>query len=226
MPSGFSMSSSLAPQTWISSTEACTSDKQPLHVLDGKHLLAVLRVARADDVLADAGPGMLLEEAALLDAAGAAHQRQRPVDDVGRDPGPDLGVELGQPLLGDAGIGPQHAVGMGQRHGQRALVACALARFTAGFSGATSAASLSWRSPLNTAWRSDAVGGPAADLDLGHQLRLHPAHVAPHLGRRRLVERRRSQRGSPPAGATGPRPPRSRSPSRRGRHRRACPCRE
>ena len=47
MPSGFSMSPSLAPQTWISSTEACTSDEQPLEVLDGEQLLAAVGIARA-----------------------------------------------------------------------------------------------------------------------------------------------------------------------------------
>ena len=105
-----------------------------------------------DDVLADAGPGVLLEEAGLVDAAGAAHQRQRPVDDVGRDPRPDLGVELGEALLGDADVGPQHAVGVRERHRQRRRRALA---FAVGASAATtSAACLSWRSPLNTAWRT------------------------------------------------------------------------
>ncbi len=36
----------------------------------------------------------------------------------------------------------------------------------------------------------DVVRGPAADLDIGHQRRLGPAHVAAHLRRRRRLERR------------------------------------
>src|SRR5262245_21892060 len=62
---------------------------------------------------------MLLEKAALGDTTRAAQQRQRAVDQARRDPWPDLGVELGQTLLGDADIGPQQAIGMSESDGQR-----------------------------------------------------------------------------------------------------------
>ena len=60
------------------------------------------------------GPGMLLEEAALLGARGAAHQGERAVDDVRQEPVRDLDVELGEALLGDALFLPEHPVGMGE----------------------------------------------------------------------------------------------------------------
>ena len=59
---------------------------------------------------------MLLEEALARVAFGAAHQRERPVDDVRQNPIGDLLVILGQVVLGDALLGIQDAVRVGQPH--------------------------------------------------------------------------------------------------------------
>ena len=223
MPSGFSMSASVAPHTWISSTEACTSDSRPSRSGDGEDLLAVLRIARAHDVIAHPRPGVLLEEAGVLDPAGTAHQRQRPVDDVGRDPRPQLGVELGEPLLGDAGRRPQHPVGVRERDRQLGYAALA-SRWS--LARTTSATSLSALSPLNTAWRTIPSAVQPRSSTSATSERLHPAHVAPAFRRRRRLERRARRCEWRRAAARGPRQRGWNSPSRRGRHRRACPCRE
>ena len=81
---------------------------------DQRVLVVVERVAEGQDLAAEALPGVLLEEALALGAARAAQQRHRTVDDEGRHPRPDLGVVVGEALLGDAGVRPVDAVGVGQ----------------------------------------------------------------------------------------------------------------
>ena len=55
---------------------------------------------------------MLLVEALARVALGAAHQRERPLDDVRQNPIGDLLVVLGQVALGESVLGIQHAVGI------------------------------------------------------------------------------------------------------------------
>ena len=80
----------VCPDTWISSTEACISESRPSTFLmassssppSGSRLLAMCSPMPAQ--------ACFWKKQLSLDAAGAAHQRQRPVDHVRRDPRPDL----------------------------------------------------------------------------------------------------------------------------------------
>ncbi len=74
------------------------------------------RIARQHDMRVHAFPCVLLEECLAVDAVRAAHQRQRPPDDEGRDARPDFGVIVGEPFLGYAVFRPVEPVGMGQLH--------------------------------------------------------------------------------------------------------------
>ena len=107
-----SMSSMVEPQTWISSTPACTSVSRPSRSVDVDQLLAVAVLDAVDALAGEARGGVLLEEALPVDAFRAAHQRERAVDQMRRDVVPDRGVVVGELLLGDAGVGPVDAVGM------------------------------------------------------------------------------------------------------------------
>ena len=75
---------------------------------------SVMGVRSLQDVAVGAFELMLLEEAALADPGGAAQQRERTQDDMGRHEGPGQRVIVGQRLLGEAALRPQHAIGMRQ----------------------------------------------------------------------------------------------------------------
>jgi hypothetical protein len=84
--------------------------QQALEIVDREHVV-VADVDGRHGGFVEAGEGMLLEEALLLRSGRAAHQGQRAVDEVRQDPVGDLGVEIGQPLLGDALV--FHSTGQG-----------------------------------------------------------------------------------------------------------------
>jgi hypothetical protein len=121
-------------------------------------------------------PDMLLEEALARNALRTAHQGQRPTDDERRHVAPDLGVVLGQALLGNADIGPVDPIGMGQLDPD--------ARRRLGAAANRLADDLTRVFVL----AQTAEGGvaqiffarPATELDLRHQLRLY----VPDLTRR------------------------------------------
>ena len=74
----------------------------------------ILRILHQCDMRIDPLPCVLLEKMRAGDAVGAAQQRQRSADDMRRDVSPDLGVVVGEALLGDACVRPVDAVRMGQ----------------------------------------------------------------------------------------------------------------
>ena len=150
---------------------------------------------------------MALEESLAADAVGAADERAGPALDVRQHPLAH-GVEIfGEFELGHraavARIRPQHLVGVGDRDAQssarlRASPGASVRRTLGSMrvsrrdcrtgpmpqAAAVSrlrppAAGLSSRSPLKAAWRMLPPSGPAGELDLGHQLRLHPMDPAP-----------------------------------------------
>jgi hypothetical protein len=145
--------------------------EQAVEIVDVDQLLAVAVLVPLDAIADQSGGCMLLEEALPADAFGAAHQRERPADEVRRDVLPHRGVIVGELLLGDLDVGPVDAVRVGEFHrsgfcwrccgfgGLRGGAVTALpARFLGfavgiGFSCTTSLAGLSSRSPLNAAWR-------------------------------------------------------------------------
>ena len=116
--SGCSRSSSVDCQVWTLERRALDEGDQPRQAVDGDEriVVVVLGIEEGQDLLAVALPGMLLEEALALGSARAAQQRHRPVDHERRHPRPDLGIVVGQPLLGDADVGPVDAIGMGELH--------------------------------------------------------------------------------------------------------------
>ena len=138
------------PQGWISTTLACTRLSSP-----SRSSIASIgsSFAHVDPphLLGEARPGMLGEEALGAGAARAAHQAQHAAGHVRQNPVGDVGVEVREALFGDAGLLPQHALGMGERSRparQRAPSIAALSRFR-GISSTTSVAGLSSRNPLN-----------------------------------------------------------------------------
>ncbi len=191
--SGSSGRSALAPQGWISSTLACTSSSRPDKIVDHQHRLLVVGHRHLAHAVAEAGPGMLLEEAFLVDAFGMAQKAERPADQVRQDPVGDLAIELRQALLGDALVGPQQAAGIGEPHRQLASSSSgpqrSLWRAHAAAWEVASASRFALRSaglgrfdqlaehrvPYQPATRAAAI------FDLGRQHRLDPAHA---LGRR------------------------------------------
>ena len=91
---------------------------EPGEVLDDEMGLAgplVGDLDAADDVR-HAARQMLLVEAFLVPALGAAHQAQRPKAEMRKRPVADRRVILREPELGNAALGIEHAVGVGQAH--------------------------------------------------------------------------------------------------------------
>ena len=73
-------------------------------VVDHDHRLLLADLDAADAVV-QALPGMLGEEAFGAGAGRTAQQAERPAGHMRQNPVGDLGIELGEPLLGDAGSG-------------------------------------------------------------------------------------------------------------------------
>ena len=133
---------------------------------------------------------MLLEEALAVDAVRRAHQAERPVDDERLHARPDRFVVVEQILLADAGLRPQQLVGIAQRHGRAPGLPSAwlVGRAATGstFSGCAAIfgrfdgfrndflGRLVLAQALEGRLAQDAVAGPAAEFDLGDQLRLAP----------------------------------------------------
>src|SRR5262249_45746934 len=90
--------------------------KQPIEVFDRDDLPLLAIDHRAKTFLPEAGRGMLLEEALAARSIGAAQERERPAYDVRGHPVPDRAIIVRQILLGDAGIGPVNALGVGEAH--------------------------------------------------------------------------------------------------------------
>ena len=130
--------------------------EQACEIVDHQHRLLVVGHRHLAHAVAQPRPGVLLEEALFVDAFGMAQEAERPADQVRQDPVGDLAVELGQPLLGDALVGPQQAAGIGEPHRQ---LACSSP--SPGFGlrpGRRLRAAGRWRSlpstsSRNTAWR-------------------------------------------------------------------------
>jgi hypothetical protein len=88
------------------------------HVVD-RHVLGGVALRLFDREAADrlwrAGEHVLLEEAGLAAPLGAAHQRERPVGDVRQHPVGDHREVRDELALGEALLGEQHLVEVGQR---------------------------------------------------------------------------------------------------------------
>src|SRR5262249_483756 len=95
--------------------------QQTIEVFDRDDLPSLAVDHGAKTFLAEAGRGMLLKEALAARSIGTAQQRERPADEVRGHPVPDRTIIVRQILLGDAGIGPVDAVGMGEAHLRAAL---------------------------------------------------------------------------------------------------------
>src|SRR5258708_2490564 len=96
--------------------------KQTIEVLDRDDLPSLAVDHRMKTFLADAGRGMLLKEALAARSVGTAQKRERSAYEVRGHPVPDRTIIVRQILLGDAGIGPVNAVGMGEAHLRAALL--------------------------------------------------------------------------------------------------------
>jgi len=96
--------------------------KQTIEVLDRDDLPPLAVDHRVKIFLAEAGRGMLLEEALAACSVRTAHERKRSADEMRRHPVPNRTIIVRQILLGDAGIGPVNAVGMGEAHLLSALL--------------------------------------------------------------------------------------------------------
>ena len=152
---------------------------QAVEVLDAEQgLFFSFRIVDEHDVRIDAFPSMLLEELLSLDAVWAAQQRQRAIDDEGRDIAPDVGVVIRQALFGDALVRPIEPIGMGEPHG-----ALLRSRRCRPFNGRRLFADDVARVLI---FAQTAKGGvpkiliarPAAKFHLGHQFGAHVAHMA------------------------------------------------
>ena len=113
---------------------------------------------------------MFLEKALAFGAVGAAHQAERPIDNMWRHPVPHHAIVIGEVLFGDADVYPINAVRVGETHFyspvtvllhrapglRRSSLRHRLPIFArmAGGSRTTSWAGLSSRTPLNAAWRT------------------------------------------------------------------------
>ncbi len=88
--------------------------EQAGEAVERQHRLFLARNRHQPYRVAQSRPLVLLEKALLLHAAWTAHQAQGPVRDVRQDPVGDLGIEIGEALLGDSLIGPLQAAGVGE----------------------------------------------------------------------------------------------------------------
>ena len=203
--SGCSMSSTVEPHGWISSTPACTSADQAVEIVDGDAAsLAV--VVDADD--ADALAGARARRASGRSSCSPTPSGQRSSASgrpttCGAIQSPDLGVVVGQPLLGDAGVRPVDAVGMGEPDAgdasaravsEAGLPTAVLARCACRIRGLGA-----WRLAHDLARRlvlaqaleggvaQDAVAVQPRNSTSATSSRLDPAHAARASSRRQLV---------------------------------------
>ena len=173
--SGRSQSVTVDPQGWISSAADCTSAISPSKsrmLISGSGSAGILD---EDDIAVEPLPGMLLEERLSADPVRAAHQGQRSADDERLHERPSLGVIIGEAFLGDAGVRPVDAIGMGQRH-------AALRAFRRGVCGhGRLTHNLTRRLVIAQALKGrlsqQAVAGPAAEIDLRNELRSNEADL-------------------------------------------------
>ena len=89
---------------------------QPRDIVDREHRLFVSGIDTTD-TLVQPLPRMLGEKAFGSRARGAAQQAQRTAGDMREYPVGDVGVEVGQSLLGDSRLFPENSLGMGQPDG-------------------------------------------------------------------------------------------------------------
>ncbi len=89
---------------------------QILDVINDDHILFLGLDRLAKFRIGDPCGHVLLEETVPLRSLRATHQRQRAIDNMGRNPIPNGYVIFSQLLLGDADIDPIDAVGMTQGH--------------------------------------------------------------------------------------------------------------
>ena len=153
---------------------------QAVEVANADQRFRLRRVFDEDDGAVDSFPGVLLEEGLSADPIRAADQRQRAARDEGFYQRPGLGVIVGQALLGDAGVGPIDAIGMGQRDAARRT-------FRRGVCGHGRLADnlvrrLVVAQALKGRLAHEAVGGPAAEIDFRHQLRPNEANATGLVG--------------------------------------------
>lgn len=140
--------------------------------------------------LVEPGPGVLLVDAGS-EAVRATEQGQRSVDHVRQDVVGNFRIVLGETLLGQADVGPEHAIRMRQRHGhlrgfsrphvraRRFHLPHDLVRTHVGTEG------LERRMPQLV------FGRPTAKGHLADEPGLYPAGVAARERRYRGLERRR-----------------------------------
>ena len=98
---------------------------QAVEIVDGEQrLVGILGIAGNLDAAAQSLPGVLLKEALAGDAFGQRTSASGRADDEGGDVPPDLGIVVGQPLLGDAA----HRASRSGRDGSALRVARGAAR--------------------------------------------------------------------------------------------------
>ena len=150
---------------------------QPIEIVDREQLALPRSFGSRDDWMLrlSALPGMLLKEALPGDAFGTAQQRQRPGNNERRHVAPDLGIVLREPFLRDARIRPVDPVGMGQLDGgpEASALAWSRRRFAHDL-----ARRLVFAQAAERGVAQIVVRGPAAELDLGDELRLDIADLA------------------------------------------------
>ena len=84
---------------------------KPCDIVDREHRLFVSGIDTTD-ALVQPLPRMLGEKAFGCRAQGAAHQAQRTAGDEREKPISDVGVEVGQSLLGNSRIFPENSLRM------------------------------------------------------------------------------------------------------------------
>src|SRR5262249_19663610 len=134
-------------------------------------------------------PGMLGEEALLAHPRGRPQQAERTIDEVWKYPVGDLGVEFGEALLGDAGVRPQDALGMGEAHAGEVRLGRRSGLGRAGFERDVFCRHVLAQA-LVGGLADEALLGPATELALADELGLRPAHGLLGTDRQRLAEGR------------------------------------
>ena len=124
----------------------------------------------------------------MADAGRTPHQRQRPAGDMPLHVRPDGGIIIGEALFGDAGLRPEHAVGMGETHVRVGRLRLARRRLGDRFLAHDVARVLVFAQALEGGLAQYVAAGPAAELDLGHARRLHPYDIAARFGGERALE--------------------------------------
>ena len=90
--------------------------EQSVEIVDRQHRLRSRRHRRASWRRSDPAHGCLAKKHFSLVPDGAANEAQHAAGDVRQDPIGDVGVEIRQPLLGDAVLGPEDALGVRESH--------------------------------------------------------------------------------------------------------------